>query len=359
MSETTTRRRRPAPRTGEGDRRLHSAGSAILVSIGAIAIGLLLNAPGTHKSATTQPPGWKRDAALALTGPLQGVSHALLLDRPRRALQSAIGRSGQDVVDTVVAPDETTPTPAAPIGTRPPPEPTRTHFTPDRPLRLWIAGDSLVIVPGESLLRSVADNRAITPDRNIDGRLSTGLERPDVYNWFTAVRKEMQVKSKPDAVVVMLGGNDDHGYMTGLPAGESINSFGSLAWRKEYRRRVATIMDTVTRNGAYLVWIGLPIAKSPDRTQRYDTINAIVQSEAAKRPGRVAYLDTYFFFAGKNGGYAQYVEDSAGRLVKMRADDGVHFERPAGDLIAAKILERLEKRFDLTSWKRATSSAAP
>jgi hypothetical protein len=43
----------------------------------------------------------------------------------------------------------------------------------------------------------------------------------------------------------------------------------------------------------------------------------------------------------------------------MRADDGVHFERPAGDLIAAKALERLEGRFDLTSWKGATSSAAP
>ena len=37
----------------------------------------------------------------------------------------------------------------------------------------------------------------------------------------------------------------------------------------------------------------------------------------------------------------------------MRADDGVHFERPAGDLIAAKVLERLEDRYDLTSWRRA------
>jgi hypothetical protein len=72
----------------------------------------------------------------------------------------------------------------------------------------------------------------------------------------------------------------------------------------------------------------------------------------ATRPGRVSYLDTYFFFAGGDGGYAQYVEDSAGKLVKMRADDGVHFERPAGDLIAAKVLERLEDRYDLTSWRR-------
>jgi hypothetical protein len=65
----------------------------------------------------------------------------------------------------------------------------------------------------------------------------------------------------------------------------------------------------------------------------------------------VAYLDTYFFFAGEDGGFAQYVEDDAGKLVKMRADDGVHFERAAGDLIAEKVLDLVEKRYDVTSWR--------
>ena len=38
----------------------------------------------------------------------------------------------------------------------------------------------------------------------------------------------------------------------------------------------------------------------------------------------------------------------------MRADDGVHFERRAGDLIAEKVLEQLEKRYDLTSWRKSS-----
>ena len=292
--------------------------------------------------------------ALALTGPLEGVSHALLIDRPRRGLKAALGRSDDDVVDTNVAPpDDQEPVARDPTETEPPPSPKRERFSPDKPLRLWIAGDSLVIVPGESVLRAVAGNAAVVPDRRIEGRLSTGLERPDVYNWFERIRTVME-EDKPEAVVVMFGGNDDHGYMTGLPEGRSVTSFGSRAWRAEYRRRVATIMDTVARHGALLVWIGLPISKDVEQTRRYDTINAIVQSEAAKRPGRASYLDTYFFFAGKDGGYAQYVEDDAGRLVKMRAEDGVHFERAAGDLIAEKVVDRLEERFDLTGWEQDT-----
>ncbi len=341
------RRRRPRLRTGEGGRRLHSAGSAIVVSLAGLALGVLLNAPGLHKSATIQPEGWKRDVALDVTGPLQSVSDALLLDRPRRALKSALGRSHDDDVDTAVA---TTTTPARTPVASPTTPPKRTRFTPTRKLGVYIAGDSLVIVPGESLLRATAGNRAIAPEP-IDGRIATGLERPDVFNWFTHIEDVMR-KDKPRAVVLMFGGNDDHNFMTGVPEGREVGTFGSPSWTVEYRRRVATVMDTVTRNGAYLIWIGLPISRDAEQTKRFDVMNTIVQSAAAKRPGHVAYLDTYFFFAGDDGGYAQYVEDSTGKLVKMRADDGVHFERPAGDLIAAKVLERLEDRYDLTSWRR-------
>ena len=348
METRTSRQRRPRPRTAEGGRRLHSAGAAIVVSLAGLLVALLLNAPGLHKSATIQPEGWKRDVALGVTGPLESVSGALLLDRPRRALKAALGRSDDDEIDTAVAvpqqPKPTTPvtTPTAPAK--------RERFTPEKKLRLWIAGDSLVVVPGESVLREVAGNRAFDASDAIDGRIASGLERPDVFNWFTHVREVME-KRKPDGVVLMFGGNDDHGFMTGVPEGREVGTFGSPTWRAEYRRRVAALMDTVTSKGGYLVWIGLPISRDAEQTLRYDVINAIVQTEAAKRKGRVSYLDTYFFFAGDDGGYAQYVEDATGKLVKMRADDGVHFERSAGDLIADKVLERLAERYDFTSWR--------
>ena len=50
-------------------------------------------------------------------------------------------------------------------------------------------------------------------------------------------------KEKPRAVVVMFGGNDDHGFMTGLPEGREVGAFGTASWTAEYRRRVAAIMD--------------------------------------------------------------------------------------------------------------------
>jgi hypothetical protein len=345
-----SRRRRPEERLGEGGRRLQSAGAAFVVALSALVLGAFLNAPGIRKSATIQPEGWKRDVALAVTKPLERVSHAILLDRPRKALKAALGRSGDDSIDTAVA------VPAGPRGggSATPTPPQRFRFTPAHPLRLWVAGDSLVVVPGESLLREAVDNRAIDPFRKVDGHIASGLERPDVFNWFTYLREQLR-KRKPNAVVLMFGGNDDHDFMTGVPEGKTVGSFGSASWTAEYRRRVRVIMDLVTTQGAYLVWIGLPISEDDGQTARFDAINAIVQKEAERRPGTVSYLDTYFFFAGDDGGFAQYVTDDAGKLVKMRADDGVHFERPAGDLIAREVFRRLERRFDLTSWRTSAS----
>ena len=345
-----SRRRR---RTTDDGRRTLTAGHALVIAVLALALGTLLNAPGLHKAAYNQPAGTERDIALALTGPLTNVSHALLLDRPRRGLQSVFGRSGEDRIDTAIV----IPVPAKPIKSGPktvgtPPIP-KLAFGPKHRLRLWVAGDSLVIVPGLAIIR--AAGRAIRPvGGGPDGRIATGLERPDVFNWFTHIADELRTL-EPNAVILDFGGNDDHGYMTGLPKGVEVDGFGTPSWIAEYRRRVGGIMDTVTRAHAFLVWIGLPITRDEAQTRRFDTINAIVESEARKRAGQVAYVDTYATFASDSGGFAQYLPNASGNEVLVRSPDGVHFEPVGGDMIARLVLHRLNEAFDLTSWRRTTA----
>ena len=363
----------PAPRAGsrarvdaKGPRRRQwSAGHALVVSVLALAIGLLLNAPGIHKSAYNKPDGWQRDVALALTGPLAGVSHALLLDRPRKGVQALVGRSGADEIDTDLglpapAPPPTRTTTRAPTRTPQPAAtpvaPKKLAFSPQRKLKIWVAGDSLVITPGYAIVRAAGGSPAMEPVGTVDGRVATGLTRPDVFNWFDEVRARMK-ELRPRAVVLGFGGNDDKSYMTGLPDGTSIGDFGGWSWRKEYARRVGGLMDAINRAGAFVVWIGLPQTRSASQTQRFDVVNAVVEKEARKRDGRAMYVDTYTMFAGDDGGYAQYLPDGSGELRKVRADDGVHFEREGGDMIARVVLKPLNKQFDLTSWRKKQTGA--
>jgi hypothetical protein len=161
---------------------------------------------------------------------------------------------------------------------------------------------------------------------------------------------------RPKAVVLGFGGNDDKAYMTGLPEGVSIDAFGGSVWRREYGRRVGGLMDAINRAGGFVIWIGLPQTRSPEQTQRFDVVNAVVQREARKREGRAAFIDTYTMFAGDDGGYTQFLPNGSGGLVEVRADDGVHFEREGGDMIARVVLRELNRKFDLTSWRKQSTS---
>jgi hypothetical protein len=351
------------PRSEDG-RRLSTAGHALIVSVLALIFGALLLAPGMHKAAFNGQPGTKRDVSLALTSGLAHASHALLLDRPRSLVQDAMGRQGVDEINVaIVAPPPTT-TPAAttPASTTPtktsatkphrPAGATKLAFTPKKKLKVWIAGDSLVITPGYAIDRAADGSPVIQSVGGVDGHVATGLTRPDVFNWFLEIANQVK-QLKPNVVVLNFGGNDDHGYMTGLPSGNSIGDFGSPTWSAEYLRRVRVVMDTVNRAGGTVVWIGLPITNNEAQTQRFDTLNAIVQREAKRRgPSKAIFIDTYTMFAGDNGGFTEYMENGKGDSIKVRAGDGVHFDVAGGDMIAREVLRQLNTVFDLTSWRK-------
>ncbi len=291
-----------------------------------------------------------RDVALALTGPLADVSHALYLDRPRHAVQVALGREGLDEIDVAIVPAD------EPPGSGPPPAGVRRTFSPERPLRIWIAGDSLILVPGFAIARAAASEPAMEIVGTVDGRVATGLERPDAFNWFREVRTQVK-KLKPDAVVLGFGGNDDHGFMTGLPEGVTIDGFGGPAWTLEYGRRVGVLMNTINRTGATVIWVGLPLTRDVEQTRRFDVINAIVRDQAVQRPGKAVYLDTYTTFASDAGDFTEYLQDVSGQAVKVRASDGVHFEPAGGDMIARQVVRELGELYDLTSWRTSPGGA--
>lgn len=329
---------------GEIPRKPLAAGHAVVVVLVALVLGAFLNARGMRKSAEIREDGWERDVSVALTRPLAAVSGWLLLDRPRAALKDAIGHGDDDRLRSGTAFEpEASPPPLPSLEEVPANRPV---FTAAHPLRLWIGGDSLVVTPGESIVRAAEATGAVRSVAPVDGRVATGLERPEVFDWYAHLGRVLKRK-QPEAVVLAFGGNDDHDYMSGVPEGVAIGAFGSESWTAEYRRRVDAVMDLVARRARLLLWIGLPITSDEAQSLRFDTINAIVHEEAEKRRGRVAFVDTYTLLTGPDGGYAQYLTGDRGTLEKVRRGDGVHLERAGGDIVAAAVMRELERRFEL------------
>jgi hypothetical protein len=358
-TNTTSNARDPRPRTErheatsheDPERRLMSVGHVWLVGLVCLVVGALLNAPGIRKTALGQPVGWRRDVSTALANPLYDVSHALLLDRVRLGFQEVIGRSDDDDIDlTLPSPtlhlkhpsDAVVPKPSA-----------KRAFNPTHQLRLWVGGDSLAITPGESVINQAVATQVIGILRTVDGQVATGLARPEVFNW-PAYLASVIANSSPDAMVLTIGSNDDQ-TLTGVGG---VGPLGSPEWQAEYRRRVGGLMDEVTGTGKVtLFWIGIPQMRNVPRYEtRYKLINEIIKSEAELRPGKVFFVETASLLAGADGGYADYITRFDGTVIRLRASDGIHFERAGADLVASAVLSAMHEAFDLTSWQESTTT---
>ena len=347
--------RRHAHHVGD-DRRAMSVGRLWVIGLLCLLLGALLNAPGIRKTALSQPVGWKRDVATFFANPLYDVSHALYLDRLRHGVQDLAGRKGEDKIDLTLPsptrPQPTTSSAGSTASTKKEEPPPKEAFSPQHQARLWVGGDSLSELPGQSIITQALATQAIGQLRPVDTHVSTGLARPEGFNWPSYLGQVM-LKFDPDIMVLTLGSNDDQ-TLTGAGGGAKL---GTPEWQAEYRRRVGGLMDEVTKGKVTLFWIGIPQMRNVPRYEtRYKMINTIVREEAAKRPGKVYYLDTATLLAGPDGGYSDYVTRIDGSVVKVRSADGIHFERAGADRIANAVLAAFNEVFDLTSWKNGGST---
>lgn len=169
-----------------------------------------------------------------------------------------------------------------------------------------------------------------------------------MFNWFTEITDRTRTL-RPDLVVVCVDGNDFQSYMSGVPNGTEIGPFLSSSWNREYRRRVGILLDSVAALGADVLWIGLPEPDSSNVRPRLTALNALIRAEIDMRPRHALFLNTYVVLAGRRGRFAEYLPDASGKLVKVRADDGLHLTPAGGDLVARAVVRLLATRYDLTA----------
>ncbi len=178
-----------------------------------------------------------------------------------------------------------------------------------------MGGDSFAQPLGVTLARH-ADALAlrVTPD----GRIATGLVRPEYFNW-PAHLAEVAAAGPPEAVVMFAGAND---YMNMLTKA-GLQKLKSPGWRDEYGRRVGAAMDAVKESGAIVYWVGLPVMRDPERAAVAAEINAAIQAAAAARPF-ARFVDIAPRLADEAGAYQAFLPGADDADEKVRAGDGIH-----------------------------------
>ena len=225
--------------------------------------------------------------------------------------------------------------------TEPPPEDTGPP-TAENPAVVLIAGDSDAGTFAPYLDRLLADTDLV--DTTLDYKVSSGLARPDYFDWTARLREQVPVVD-PDIVVITFGGNDAQGLLDatgGVVAFQPVPDSDNADWRAEYGKRVGEVMDFLVEDGRTVIWVGIPNDDDPDVTFRMQVQDETAKAEAAKRPS-IVFIDTWSRFSGRTGGWAEYVIDPRDDIGKdVRADDGFHLNETGAEILALDIAEAIK-----------------
>ncbi|MBW3657978.1 MAG: DUF459 domain-containing protein [Actinobacteria bacterium] len=320
-----------------------AAGHVIITVTIALLLGALLNAADILATAERQPFGPARNASVAAAERLLAVSSALRLDRPRSAIDEALGRGPAEVAEdepaeepVIAAPatpspaDEVTEEPTA----EPEPEPTRGPYTAADPLTMYIGGDSMVGQFGGALA-DLADDTGVITMTEVKYEFGSGLSRPDFVDWPERLRGVSRTQ-QPEVMVLFFGGNDAQP----LEIDGTVYEPETPEWQAEYRSRVSALMEELQELGHTVYWMGMPIPRSETLQVRHAILNEIYSSEADLRDS-VHFVASWDLFKGPDGGFSEYLPNRNGEVVDMRLDDGIHLTTAGAYRLARPTIARI------------------
>lgn len=344
-------------------RRTLTPRQAAVALLTALLLALLLEAPSMERSAQSSPYGARRSLSLAVLHPIAAVSQRLMLDRPRAALDALTGHGADTSVPAEALPPPlpraallrttpvATPSPAVSVDVAGAERVVRTvphRRAIDRaaPLRVWVGGDSVAAYLGYATATLGEESGDIAA--RVHYKISTGLARPDYYDWPAHLEEDMQ-QQDPEVVVLLMGANDDQPLL--LPDG-SYADFGTPAWRAEYGRRVGAVMDRLTAEGRLVFWVGLPPMRSGEFQAHMDVVDDVLRAQALTR-NDVTYIDSREVMSNGDGAYAAYLPDASGQQALMRAQDGIHLTLAGGTRLAATVVDTIRR-----TWAEPLDSVA-
>ena len=205
---------------------------------------------------------------------------------------------------------------------------------PDTSERVLLIGDSNIYGPIGGALQAMLVSEGFAVWRR--GRPSTGLSRPDRWDWFEHART-MIAEANPRKVVVQFGGNDVLYLRWRGDRRRRIAFRDEAAWRDEYGQRVRNFLSLLAADGRQ-VFLLSPTNRGIGLAQ-VERIRDVQRAAAATVPG-VTFVDMFPLSSDADGKWLRVVEQYGKRVV-VRRWDKVHFNELGGPIIAERVLARL------------------
>ena len=198
----------------------------------------------------------------------------------------------------------------------PPAEPPVAAAPQDAVRRVLIVGDQLAGGMGAGLTRMTESDDTIQVINRFNE--SSGLARPEIYDWALAIPKMAEGKSFTEAFV-LIGFNDRRD----MHDGDKTLKFGTPEWDALYRARVDSVIDALAAQHIQVYWMGEPPMGDPAMDADLQNITSLQKERVAAKGA--SFIELRSPFANAQGGYTDRGQDDTGVERRLRESDGVTF----------------------------------
>jgi uncharacterized protein len=203
--------------------------------------------------------------------------------------------------------------------------------------RILVIGDSIAGGLGNGMARMAANDTSYQVVSRFNE--SSGLTRPDFYDWAGAIPKIMEGKNF-NAVVVLIGLNDRQD----IRSASGRLAFGSPEWVAAYQANTDAIMDSLKTQNVKVFWLSEPPMGDP--TYDADMMQVSTLQKDRVVPKGAVYVDTRALLLSPEGKYVDFGPDDTGEPRKLRQRDGVTFFKQGNNKFGQIVLATIKDAND-------------
>lgn len=166
-------------------------------------------------------------------------------------------------------------------------------------------------------------------------RYSTGLCRPDYFNWPENFRQIVE-ETHPNIAIFFIGAND------AMPIKLAKGSVyaGQPGWKEAYSAKVEEMLAICAAHHIQVLWIGLPVMGGKYASLLHET--SVTARETVEGRG-LRFLDTEPLLADENGEFCFYGTGVNNTKVRLRTNDKCHVTADGNQVIIRACLPILEE----------------
>lgn len=214
----------------------------------------------------------------------------------------------------------------------PPPQPPQAQ-------KLHVKANEEFLLIGDSLMQGVAlalikDLKQLGIKSTNLSKQNTGLAYKNYFDWVKAAQLSFENNDNIKYLVVLLGANDPWD----ITIKGKTYRFNTDEWKQIYIQRVDDLIQTAKEYDVKILWYEIPPVKRDTLNTKIQILNEIFKQENTKNSE--IFIDTAEALSGGEK-YSSYIKNENNASIKVRADDGIHFNLKGAKIMSELLLERI------------------